>query len=118
MGSKTLENTDQLISEDIELLSTQFASIYTNLLKPIVDLVIFTIKLAVSMEITGLLLLLVVVVVNIVILIIFPSFYLSLKKFRTCWYVCLFWFRFFCFFPCSPPLCQTPCYYARKGGKV
>ena len=55
MGTKTLENTDQLISEDIELFSTQIASIYTNLLKPIVDLVIFTIKLAVSMEITGIL---------------------------------------------------------------
>eukprot|EP00009_Paramoeba_aestuarina_P004838 CAMPEP_0201512804 /NCGR_PEP_ID=MMETSP0161_2-20130828/4985_1 /ASSEMBLY_ACC=CAM_ASM_000251 /TAXON_ID=180227 /ORGANISM="Neoparamoeba aestuarina, Strain SoJaBio B1-5/56/2" /LENGTH=509 /DNA_ID=CAMNT_0047908785 /DNA_START=624 /DNA_END=2153 /DNA_ORIENTATION=+ len=53
VGTKTLENADQLISEDIELLSSQFATIYTNLLKPIVDLIIFTIKLASTMEITG-----------------------------------------------------------------
>ena len=53
MGANVLEHTDQLIHEDIEKLTSCASDIYANVLKPIVDLLLFTIKLANTMEVLG-----------------------------------------------------------------
>ena len=49
----TLENTDQLICEDIEKFSSAFADVYSQSLKPIVDFVLFSFKMGQYMGVEG-----------------------------------------------------------------
>jgi len=45
VGSQTLENTDQLIAEDVEKFTSTLSEVYSNTLKPIVDFILFSMSL-------------------------------------------------------------------------
>eukprot|EP01130_Rhizamoeba_saxonica_P001286 TRINITY_DN11166_c0_g1_i1.p1 TRINITY_DN11166_c0_g1~~TRINITY_DN11166_c0_g1_i1.p1 ORF type:complete len:633 (+),score=115.90 TRINITY_DN11166_c0_g1_i1:67-1965(+) len=45
VGEQILENGDQLIAEDVEKFSSTLSEVYSNLLKPIVDFVFFSLQL-------------------------------------------------------------------------
>lgn len=53
VGSRCLENADQLIAEDIEKFSDVLAEIYSNLLKPIVDFILFSVQLRLMLGTRG-----------------------------------------------------------------
>mmetsp|Transcript_9904 Transcript_9904/g.27816 ORF Transcript_9904/g.27816 Transcript_9904/m.27816 type:complete len:651 (-) Transcript_9904:43-1995(-) len=53
VGAEALEQADQLIAEDVDKLTSCAADVYANILKPVVDLLLFTVKLGSTMEVTG-----------------------------------------------------------------
>ena len=52
-GTNPLENIDQLIADDIGVLSRSITEVYSNVFKPVCDLVIFTLKLSYSVGVIG-----------------------------------------------------------------
>lgn len=53
VGDDKLENADQLICEDVEKFSSAFADVYSQSLKPIVDFVLFSVKMGQYMGVEG-----------------------------------------------------------------
>jgi ABC-type uncharacterized transport system fused permease/ATPase subunit len=52
IGAK-LDSTDQLITEDIQKFSSTLCEVYSNMLKPVVDFIIFSIQLGRWLQIRG-----------------------------------------------------------------
>eukprot|EP01128_Nolandella_sp_AFSM9_P003098 TRINITY_DN1357_c0_g2_i3.p1 TRINITY_DN1357_c0_g2~~TRINITY_DN1357_c0_g2_i3.p1 ORF type:complete len:415 (+),score=93.33 TRINITY_DN1357_c0_g2_i3:84-1328(+) len=53
VGKQKLENADQLIAEDVQKFSQTLAEVYSQVLKPIVDLIIFSFQLHSSLGYRG-----------------------------------------------------------------
>jgi len=53
VGAHKLDATDQLIAEDIQKFSSTLCEVYSNMLKPVVDFIIFSIQLARWLQIRG-----------------------------------------------------------------